>query len=231
MKVEIWSDVVCPFCYIGKHHFEKAVASLPKDVEIEVEWKSFELDPYAQKDYEDDIYTLLANKYGQTREWALSAAEQMKQKGNDIGLEFNFDISIPTNTFDAHRFLHLAKSFGKQNEAEEALFEIHFRDGKHIGNHKVLIEVGQMLGIDMEVINNMLVSDQYAEAVRSDEKNGGELGIRGVPYFVINQKYGISGAQPVVHFKEVLSQAIREESSVIPSGENSTGTCDVDGCE
>ncbi len=231
MKVEIWSDVVCPFCYIGKHHFEKAVESLPTDIEIEVEWKSFELDPYAQMDYEDDLYTLLANKYGQTREWAVNSAEQMKQKGSQIGLEFNFNNAIPTNTFDAHRLLHLTKSKGKQIEAEEALFIAHFKDGKHIGDHNVLMEVGQKLGIYKEEIRKMLVSDRFAEAVRSDEKRGGELGIRGVPYFVINQKYRISGAQPVSHFKEVLSKAIKEESLIIPNKGNSSGSCNVDGCE
>lgn len=231
MKVEIWSDVVCPFCYIGKHHFEKAVESLPNDIEIEVEWKSFELDPYAQKDYEDDMYILLANKYGQTREWAINSAEQMKQKGSQIGLEFNFDKAIPTNTFDAHRLVHLAKSKGKQIEAEEALFQVHFKEGKHIGDHNVLMEVGQKLGINKDEIHDMLLSDRFAEAVRSDEKRGSELGIRGVPYFVINKKYGISGAQPVSHFNEVLSKAINEESSAIPNNENSAGSCSVDGCE
>lgn len=231
MKVEIWSDIACPFCYIGKHHFEKAVESLPGDVEIEVEWKSFELDPHAQKDYDDDLYTLLANKYGQTRDWAIGSADQMKQKGSQIGLEFNFDKVIPTNSFDAHRLLHLAKSYGKQIEAEEMLFEAHLQEGRHIGDHNVLMEVGQKLGIEQDEIREMLVSDRYAEAVRSDEKRGNDLGIRGVPYFVINNKYAISGAQPVVHFIEVLSKTMNEESSLTQNNGSSEGSCSVDGCE
>ncbi len=186
MKVEIWSDIACPFCYIGKHNFERALKSLPKNSEIEVEWKSFELDPYAQKDYEDDIYTLLANKYGQTREWAVRSAESMKQKGQDIGLEFNFDQTISTNTFDAHRLLHLAKKAGKQNEAEEALFEAYFRDGKHIGNHEDLIAIGKSIGLEEQEIKSMLNSDQFAREVREDETMSQQFGIRGVPYFVVN---------------------------------------------
>jgi predicted DsbA family dithiol-disulfide isomerase len=230
MKVEIWSDVVCPFCYIGKHHFEKAMDAFPNET-IDVEWKSFELDPYAQKDYEDDLYTLLANKYGQTREWAIRSAEQMKQKGKQIGLEFNFDISVSTNSFDAHRLLHLAKSKDKQIEAEEMLFEKYFKEGQHIGHHDVLEEIGQNLGIDKDEISAVLESNQFSEDVRSDEKRAQELGIRGVPYFVINNKHGISGAQPVEHFTEVLKKAIDEESEIVHENKNSGDSCDADGCD
>ena len=231
MKVEIWSDIACPFCYIGKHHFEKAVDSLPKEANIEVEWKSFELDPYAQKDYEDDIYTLLANKYGQTREWAIRSADYMKQKGKDIGLDFNFDNTISTNTFDAHRLLHLAKKAGKQIETEEALFEAYFRDGIHIGDHEALVSIGNSIGLTEEEIKSMLNSDQFKNEVREDEVQSQHFGIRSVPYFVINRKHGISGAQPISHFVEVLNKVLDDESGMSHEKSEDGDSCGVDGCD
>lgn len=231
MKVEIWSDVACPFCYIGKHHFESAVKVLPQDSKIKVEWKSFELNPYAQKEYEDDMYTLLANKYGQTREWAIRSAESMKQKGKDIGLEFNFDITVSTNTFDAHRLLHLAKDAGKQNETKEALFEAYFRDGKHIGDHEALVSIGKSIGLQEKEIKSMLDSDQFTKEVREDEALSQRFGIRSVPYFVINRKHGISGAQPIDHFIEVLKKELDENTEIIPGDSKNEDTCSVDGCD
>lgn len=228
MKVEIWSDIACPFCYIGKRHFEKALASFPNE-EIEVEWKSFELDPNAQKEYEDDLYTLLANKYKQTREWALESATSMKQKGKDVGLDFNFNKTISTNTFDAHRLIHLAKSKGKQDEAEEVLFKAYFTDGKHIGNPEVLPEIGSAIGLEASEVKQMLVSNLYAEEVRADENLSQEFGIRGVPFFVINRKYGISGAQPVDHFIDTINKALSEESTIIVD-KGDEDVCGVDGC-
>lgn len=229
MKVEIWSDVACPFCWIGKRHFESAVERLGLE-DVEVEWKSFELDPQAEYDYEDDLYTLLANKYNQTREWALTMSDQMKQKGKTVGLEFDFDKVKTTNTFHAHRFLHLAKARGLQNEAEEALFSAYFRDGKHISEKETLIQIGMGLGIEVSAIVNMLDSDQFAREVREDELLGQHFGIRGVPFFAVNRKYGISGAQPLEHFVEVLSKAQQEEASVIIQEDAVGDACSVDGC-
>lgn len=228
MKVEIWSDVACPFCWIGKRHFEQAVEQL--DLEnLEIEWKSFELDPYAQKEYEDDLYTLLANKYGQAREWAIAACEDMETRGKNIGVEFNFDQIKSTNTFDAHRFLHLTKSKGLQIEAEEALFQAFFRDGKHLGDPEVLLQLGMDLGLDKNEVSKMLNSDQFAKEVRSDEQLGQEFGIRGVPFFVINRKYGISGAQPVQHFMDVLKKAKGEETVMIIDNSQEGDSCGIDG--
>jgi len=229
MKVEIWSDIACPFCYIGKHHFERALESLPFSESIEVDWKSFELDPYANLDYEDDLYTLLANKYGQTRDWAINSARHMEQKGDEIGLKFNFDKSISTNTFDAHRLIHLAKSKGLQNEAKEALFKAYFQNGLHIGKHQILSQIGISIGLDAGEIASMLDSEMFAEEVRKDELKSQEYGIRGVPYFVIDSKYGISGAQPIEHFKQVLAKAHEESSSLIVETGEAGSSCDTDG--
>lgn len=230
MKVEIWSDIACPFCYIGKHNFEKAVESLSFHENIEVEWKSFELDPHAQRDYEDDLYTLLANKYGQTREWAINSASQMKEKGEELGLVFNFNDTVSTNTFNAHRLIHLAKSKDLQNEAEETLFGAYFKDGRHIGNPDTLMEIGLEIGLKEKEIDSMLNSDMFEKEVREDEQLSQQFGIRGVPFFVINRKHGISGAQPISHFVEVMEKVQQEEDIVSPTGK-SENACDMDGCD
>ena len=214
MKVEIWSDIACPFCYIGKHHFERALESLQGIENIDVEWKSFELDPYAELNYDDDLYTLLANKYGQTREWALNSAAGLKEKGLELGLEFNFDDTISTNTFNAHRLIHLAKSKGLQNEAAKFLFEAYFRDGRHIGDPNILVKIGQEIGIHKSEVEEMLQTDLFAKDVRADEQLSQQLRITGVPFFVINRKYGISGAQPISHFVDMLKKAQKEEAGV-----------------
>jgi protein disulfide-isomerase len=231
MKVEIWSDIACPFCYIGKHHFESALKQLPFGNSVEVDWKSFELDPYAQFEYEDDLYTLLANKYGQSRQWAINSAEYMRQKGNEIGLAFNFEDTKSTNTFKAHQLIHLAKSKGLQNEAEEALFEAYFRDGLHIGKVEVLIEVGKVIGLEEQEVKSTLNSDIYSEEVRNDELESRQLGIRAVPYFVIDRKFGISGAQPIDHFVQVLTKAHQDKVPTTGDNDEADNACSVDGCD
>lgn len=230
MKVEIWSDVACPFCWIGKHHFESAVEQL-KLSNLDIVWKSFELDPYAKQDYDEDMYTLLANKYGQTREWAKNSAAYMKERGKEIGLEFNFDDTISTNTFNAHRLIQLAKSKVLQNEAEEALFKAYFRDGRHIGDSNTLLEIGPEIGIEKGEIEEMLNSDLFTNDVRADEQQSQQFGIRGVPYFIINRKYGISGAQPIEHFVDVLKKAQSDEAPVIVNNEKDDHSCSIDGCD
>jgi predicted DsbA family dithiol-disulfide isomerase len=230
MKVEIWSDVACPFCWIGKYHFESAIDRLGLK-NIEIEWKSFELDPHAQKEYEDDLYTLLANKYGQTRDWAINMANDMKQKGQSIGLEFNFDDTKSTNTFDAHRLLHLAKTKGLQNKAEEILFMAYFKEGKHVGNRQALIEIGIEIGLEAAEVEQTLDGDRFYAEVRADEQLGQEFGIRGVPFFVVNRKYGISGAQPVEHFVNVLQKAQSEEPTLIVEEDQQGESCGIDGCD
>ena len=230
MKVEIWSDIACPFCWIGKHHFEKAVHKMGL-MDVKVEWKSFELDPHANQDYEDDLYALLANKYGQSREWALNSAEHMRQKGERIGLEFNFDRTISTNTFDAHRLIHLAKTRGKQIEAEEALFSAYFKDGKHIGKKETLLEIGVALGMDKVEVKKTLESEAFSKDVRQDELLSQQFRITGVPFFVINRKYGISGAQPVEHFIKILNNAKTDEEDVQVDQNAEGDSCGVDGCQ
>ena len=231
MKVEIWSDIACPFCYIGKRHFEMALKQLPFGDSVEVEWKSFELDPNALPEYEDDLYTLLANKYGQSREWAINSAEYMRQKGKEIGLTFNFDHTKSTNTFKAHQLIHLAKSKGLENEAGEALFEAYFKDGMHIGKIEVLTEVGKGIGLEEQEVTSTLNSDIFGDEVRNDELESQQLGIRAVPYFVIERKYGISGAQPIEHFVQVLTKVHKDLVEIAVENDESDNSCSVEGCD
>jgi predicted DsbA family dithiol-disulfide isomerase len=231
MKIEIWSDVACPYCYIGKRHFERALESLPGRKNVEIEWKSFELNPGAQKQYEEDNYTILANKYGQTREWALQAANQMKAQGKGVGLAFDFDSLIRTNTFDAHRLTHLAKSHGLQDEAEEALFEAHLVNGENVSDHATLMKIGGKIGLEDKDIRTLLDSDQFAREVREDEMLSQQLGIQGVPYFLINSKHAISGAQPIEHFVEVLKSVELDGSGDAVVQDENGNSCDMDGCD
>jgi len=230
MKVEIWSDIACPFCWIGKRHFEQALANTGFQ-SIDVEWRSFELDPHAQHTYKDDLYTLLANKYGQTREWAVHMANDMKERGKTVGLEFNFDEVKSTNTLDAHRFLHLAKAKGLQNETKEKLFQNYFKQGKHVGEGDTLIQIAEELGMDASEVADMLESDRYISDVRQDEQLGHEFGVRGVPFFVIDRKYGISGAQPIEHFEQALKKASNESPNIVMTSAEGGDACDVDGCD
>jgi predicted DsbA family dithiol-disulfide isomerase len=230
MNIEIWSDVACPYCYIGKRHFERALESLPGRKNVEIEWKSFELNPDAQKQYEEDNYTILANKYGQTREWALQSANHMKEQGNAAGLAFDFDSLITTNTFDAHRLTHLAKSHGLQDEAEEALFEAHLVNGENVSDHATLMKIGGKIGLEDKDIRTLLDSDQFAGEVREDEMLSQQLGIQGVPYFVVNRKYAISGAQPIEHFVEVLKSVELDGFGDAVVQDENGNSCDMDGC-
>ncbi|HBH23192.1 MAG TPA: disulfide bond formation protein DsbA [Cytophagales bacterium] len=229
MKIEIWSDIACPFCYIGKHHLEKAVEKLPENTSIDIEWKSFELDPGAAKDYKEDLYELLARKYGQPRTWAVQMSGNMAEKGKTIGLEFNFDKTVPTNTFDAHRLLKMAQAKGLGHQAEEIMFEAYFRDGKHVGRLEALADIGEEMGLDREEVIQMLNSDDFSDQVRSEEEASRKFGITGVPFFVINRKYGISGAQPVEHFEKVLQQAHSDEQPREVSGNGPS--CGPEGCD
>ncbi|RPE08744.1 DsbA family oxidoreductase [Chitinophaga lutea] len=224
MKIDIWSDVACPFCFIGKRHLEAALEKFPHRDEVEVTWHSFELDPGAQKDYNENQYELLAKKYGMSPEQAKATTERVEASGAATGIRFDFDKVIPTNTFNAHRLIQLAAQQGKQNEVEELLFTAYFTDGKHIGHIETLEAIGAAAGLDT---TGLFTSDAYTDAVRADEAQAQQLGIRGVPFFVFDYKYAVSGAQPVNAFEQTL-QKVWEESrpaDVAPGAVCEDGTC------
>lgn len=212
MKIEIWSDVVCPFCYIGKRHLEQALAQLP-ELDVDITWKSFELDPNAPVDSDLDIYDTLAKKYGRDRNWAKQMNDNMVQMASKAGLEYNMDEVRPTNSFNAHQLIHLAKSAGKQDEMKEALLSAYFVEGKHIGKKDVLTDIAQSVGIKEDKAREALRENTYSNNVMQDVERAHRLGIQGVPFFYINEKYGLSGAQPVETFVEVLSKIADENTS------------------
>ncbi|MES2651202.1 MAG: DsbA family oxidoreductase [Bacteroidota bacterium] len=210
MKIEIWSDVMCPFCYIGKRHLEKAMETLSFNNAIEIEWKSYQLNPEYHNTTNESLYDYLARAKGMTVEQAKQMTGSVLEMANQAGLALDFERSVPANSFDAHRFLHFAKTKGLQNEAEEALFHAHFMEGKDIANKEVLSGIGQTLGLIKQEIDKALAGDDFTEAVKYDSYESQQIGIRGVPYFVLDRKYALSGAQPVEAFKAAITQSFTE---------------------
>lgn len=210
MKVEIWSDVVCPFCYIGKRKFEGALAQFRHRDEVEVVWHSFQLRPDAPRDYAGSSHDALAEKFGGDRARAKAMNDHVTNEAAAVGLQFDFERSRPTNTFDAHRFSHLAAAHGLQDAAEEHLFAAFFTEGRHIGQPDTLREIATEIGLDPEAVTAMLASDAYTAEVNADLAEAREIGISGVPFFVIDRQYGVSGAQPTETFLEVLQQVWAE---------------------
>lgn len=218
MKIDIWSDIVCPFCYIGKRRLEHAISQFEHRDKVEIIWHSFRLDPGAEPKVGKDVYDYLAERKGQSRDWSLEAHKQVTQMAADAGLTYNFDIAVVANTLDAHRLIHMAQKKGKGNEAEERLFKGYFTEGKNIGDHSTLIQLGKELGLEETSVKEMLESGAYANDVRNDIIQAQRIGIRGVPFFIINEKYGVSGAQYSENFLKILQQAWEERKNLSPTG-------------
>ncbi|MBQ4900979.1 DsbA family oxidoreductase [Paenibacillus sp. Marseille-P2973] len=206
MKVEIWSDYACPFCYIGKRRFEKALEQFPHKDEVEVVFRSFELDPSSPKEIRTSMQEILAAKYGMSLDEAKAANDRVAGQASEEGLVYRFDTMIPTNTFDAHRLTHYAGEQGKMAEMSERIFKAYFTDSLHIGDMDTLIFLAQGIGLDGKETADILASDAFADEVRRDERLAGEIGVRGVPFFVLDEKYAVSGAQPLEVFQKALQQ-------------------------
>lgn len=204
MTVEIWSDVMCPFCYIGKRRFEAALAKYEHREQVQVIWRSFQLDPGLETDPGKSVAQSLAEKKGWTLAQTNQAMQHVVDMAKTVGLTFDFDHAVVANSFDAHRFAHFAKAHGKQHEAEEQLFEAYFVAGKNTADHETLAQLGASVGLDSTEILAMLKTDKYAPAVVEDIQEAQQLGITGVPFFVFNRKYAISGAQDERLFLETL---------------------------
>ncbi len=209
MKIEIWSDFVCPFCYIGKRRLEIALNQLPSDVTYEISFKSFELDPHAAKSYDLSINELIAKKYGISVERATASNQQIIAQAKALGLNYNFADMKPTNTFDAHRLVQLAKTYGKDQVLAERLFKAYFEESLLLSDFDVLVKLAEEVGIEKDVVLNMLHSHEYELDVRSDENAAHSLNITGVPYFIFDGKYAVSGAQPPEVFSEVIAKVLK----------------------
>ena len=206
MKVEIWSDVVCPWCAIGKRRFEKALERFPHREDVEVVWRSFELDPHAPAEI-PDLNTHLAAKYRISHEEAQAMHDNVAGIAAGEGLAFRFDAARSGNTFDAHRLLHLAKERGRQGELKQRLLSAYFSEGEPVSEHATLVRLAAEVGLDADEAARALASDDFGDAVRDDEREAQALGIRGVPFFVIDRRFGISGAQPPEAHLEALTRA------------------------
>ena len=222
MQVEIWSDVICPWCYIGKRRFEAALAEFPHRSEVDVVWRSYELDPAAPPEREGDYATRLSRKYAVAVQQAQAMIDRMVDTGAGEGLDFRFDRSRPGNTFDAHRLLHLAAQRGVQDAVKERLFRATFTEGEPIGDRRTLVRLAAEAGLDADEAAEALASDAHAEAVRADEQQASRLGITGVPFFVFGGRYGVSGAQSSDVLLGMLERAW-SETAPVESGRGPAG--------
>jgi predicted DsbA family dithiol-disulfide isomerase len=213
MKIEIWSDVMCPFCYIGKRHLEMALTQLPFKDDIQVTWKSYQLNPDYKNTDAEDLYTYLSRSKGIDKAAAKQMTAQVSNMAQNAGVSIDFEHSIPANSFDAHRLIHFAASKGKQDLAEELLFKAHFEQGKDVADHEVLVEVAEALGLDTQETKTVLETNAFEEEVRFDIYESQQLGVKGVPFFVFDRKYALSGAQPVEAFKQAITQGYNEWKS------------------
>ena len=232
MKVEIWSDVVCPWCAIGKRRFEKALIRFAHRDDVEVSYHSFELDPGAPHEQEGDLADHLAAKYGVSREQAEAMHRQMTDAAAADGWDFHFERAHRGNTFDAHRVLHLAAERGVQGTVKERFFRAYFEEGEAIADHATLARLAAEAGLDADEARAVLASDRYAEEVRADERQAQAYGITGVPFFVIDRRYGVAGAQPPEALLEVLDTAWAEAHplQVLTPAGTDTGACTDGSC-
>ncbi len=231
MKVEIWSDVVCPWCYIGKRRFEQALAGFPHRDEVEVVWRAFELDPAAPAERTGGYAEHLAAKYGVPVAQAQSMIDTMTATAAEDGLDFSFGTARPGSTFDAHRLLHLAAERGVQDAVKERLLRATFTEGEPIGDAATLVRLVAEAGLDADEARAVLASDRYAAEVRGDEQQARAYGITGVPFFVVDGRYGVAGAQPAEALAQVLAQAWAERSplQLVGAGTDAPG-CEGDTC-
>lgn len=232
MNLEIWSDVMCPFCYIGKRKFEKALEQFPHKNDINIIWKSFQLDPTTVTDPSLNTIENLAEKKGWSKEQANETIAHVTNIAKQVGLNFHFEKAVVANSFDAHRLSHLAKKYGKQNELEEKLFAAYFTEGKNTADYHTLLQIGTEVGLDVKEIEDVLKSDTYANEVQLDIKQAQQIGVSGVPFFVLDNKYAISGAQEPDTFLQALKKAYEETINDIETiNTNKDGVCGPDGCE
>lgn len=212
MQIEVWSDVMCPFCYIGKRRLEQALEQLSLN-EVEITWKSFLLNPELQTDLDKSALTYLAENKGMPIEQVRSMFVQVEMMAKEVGLNYTLEKTVVANSMKAHRFLHYAKHEGKQDVAKERVLAAHFGENKNVDNNAVLLEIAEAIGFDAARTLEILNSREFEEGVKYDIYEAHQLGVKGVPFFVFNNKYGISGAQPAEVFTTTLQKVMSEEQA------------------
>ncbi|MGG7034433.1 MAG: DsbA family oxidoreductase [Flavobacterium sp.] len=234
LKIQIWSDVACPFCYIGKRKLEEALEKFEHNSNVELEWKSFQLNPDTNFPSGSDPVDYLANKYGRDRAWAISMHQNVTQQAKAVGLEYHLDKSIMANTLNAHRVSHLAKKHNLGNEFEEILFKAYFTRGLNIDDKETLMQLAAEAGLPTEETEEVLNSDAFKANVKQDIAEAQAIGVTGVPFFVFDNKYAVSGAQSPEIFLQTLQKTYQEGGFYSKMTEPISGeadSCGVDGCD
>lgn len=226
MNVEIWSDIMCPFCYIGKRKFEAALKQFDHKEDIKVTWRSFQLNPELTAKPGTHIDQYLAEHKGWTLEYARKVNQQVTDMAKQAGLEYDFDKAVVANTALAHQLIHLAGKKGLGDAAKEALLKAYFTDGENVGDVETLVAIGAGLGLQQNEVREALETGKYEDEVFADQQRAAEIGVRGVPFFVFDEKYAVSGAQPSEVFLGALQQSWTEAQA---APENEGGFCTVDG--
>ena len=233
MRVEIWSDIACPWCYVGKARFEKALQAFPHRDDVEVVHRSFELDPHRPKGDVEPVLTMLSRKYGMSEAQAQSGENNLGAQAAAEGLEYRTTGRDHGNTFDLHRLLHFAKEQGRQDQLVQILYRANFAEERSLfteGDER-LVELAVEAGLDAEDARKVLADPTaYADAVRADEREAAELGANGVPFFVLDRTYGVSGAQPAEVFAQALTQAWGDRSPLKLIDDGGADACGPDGC-
>lgn len=216
MKIEIWSDVMCPFCYIGKRNFESALEQFEDSKHIEVIWKSFQLDPDMPQIAKENYVDYLVQRKGMSEEQVKGMLANVTETAKHVGLSYHLDKSVLVNSMNAHKLLQFANTKGLGNALEERLFSAFFTEGKNIADLSTLTELGKEIGLDEVALQTAFSDDNYAYMVAQDIAEGRQLGVQGVPFFVLDRKYGVSGAQPPAVFLENLEGAFKEWRELNP---------------
>ncbi|MFF9014295.1 DsbA family oxidoreductase [Streptomyces sp. NPDC014870] len=235
MRVEIWSDIACPWCYIGKARFEKGLAAFAHREDVEVVHRSFELNPNLPKGVTAPVIDTLAKKYGRTLDEARAMEEHVASNARSEGLEYRTEGRDSGNTFDIHRLLHLARERGRQNELLDLAYRANFAEERSVFDAETLVRLGVEAGLDEAEVKAVLADESaYADAVRAEEREAAELGANGVPFFVLDRRYGVSGGQPAEVFTQALEQAWqgRVLQPIGGAADTAAPACDADGtCE
>lgn len=230
MEVNIWSDVRCPFCYIGKHKFETALEQFKYRDNLKINWRSFELNPDLQTDTDINALDHLAQSKGISREQVDRMTGHVARAAFEVGLTIETSETVVANSFNAHRLIQFSKTKGLGSDVKETLFQVHFAEGKNIDDIDILCRIGVEAGLDGEEVKSVLTSGDYTDEVKSDEKTARSIGINGVPFFVFNDKYAVSGAQPPDTFLEVLEKSWEEfEEDNRPTIVNEGSACSANG--
>ena len=231
MKIEIWSDVACPWCYIGKRRFESALNGFAHKDSVEVQWRSYQLDPTIPEHYDGTELSYLSERKGMDPAQVAGMFTHVTEQAAGEGLNYKFDDVVVANSFNAHQLLHLAAANGKGDAVKEALLSGHFEHGMDIGSREALLKLGTGAGLPEAEINEALDTGKYADDVRQDFAEARAIGVTGVPFFVLDRKYGISGAQPAEVFSQALEQAWQEANPLTMVAAGSTdGSSDAEAC-